>query len=68
MIKQSVIASEVRQSPTYRAGLHSLGLPHFARNGDSFIICKQHIRKIKNEFLNASYEGNFVLMLTVFCQ
>jgi len=39
--KQNVIASEAWQSPTYRAVLHSLGLPRFARNNGSFITFKQ---------------------------
>ncbi len=40
-----VIASEAWQSPTYRAALHSLGLPRFARNDALFCI------KFLNRFL-----------------
>ena len=36
--KQNVIASEAWQSPTYRAVLHSLGLPRFARKDGWFYV------------------------------
>jgi hypothetical protein len=49
LYKTIVIASEAWQSPTYRAALHRLGLPRFARNDALFLY------KVSKPFLNNNY-------------